>query len=91
MKILVCLLLIALTGCRAFPNLEADHWVHDGHYGVATTHYEATAVKKQPDGNLHVGTYTGSVTVLGGYGVADTIQGLTITPGAPVAPQAVKP
>lgn len=80
-------ILLGNAGCRSFPNLKADHWVHQGNYGVATTHYEATSVKKQQDGNFHIGTYTGTVTILGGYGVSDTINGLTITPAAtPVTP-----
>ncbi len=86
MKTLVSLLLVIacatlFAGCAAYPNLVADHWVHDGHYGVATTHYEATNITRVGDG-FHIGTYTGAITVMGGYGVSDTIQGLTITPNA---------
>ena len=92
--LLIVAVALALTGCRSLPDLQADHWVHDGHYAIATTHYEATNVTSLPDGRIHVGTYTGAVVVAGGYGVSDTIQGLTYTPGqkpaspAPTAPAA---
>lgn len=72
-------LLASCAGCRSFPNVEATRWVHDGHYGAFTTHYEASDITKLPSGQLRVGTWHGTVTIMGGYGVEDTITGLIIT------------
>lgn len=82
--LVVCLACLFLTGCRSFPNVEADHWTHDGHYGAFTTHYQADNIRRLPSGALKVETYTGTVTIMGGYGVSDTITGLVITPKEPL-------
>lgn len=81
MKILLLLVLL-VSGCRNFPNVEAKRWVHDGHYGAFTTHYEADDIVRLPSGQLKAGTWHGTVTIMGGYGVEDTITGLVITPNA---------
>ncbi len=76
-KLLPLLAVLLLAGCTSFPPVACDSWVHDGHYGPVTTHYEAHAVTSQGD-SLKIGTYTGAVTVIGGYGVSDTITNLTV-------------
>lgn len=80
MVVLVCMVLVAFSGCMGLPTGAADRWVHDGNYGFVTTHYEAGKVASQPDGTLKVGTYSGSVKVLGGYGVSDTVENLVVKP-----------
>lgn len=78
---------LAFVGCRQLPDLQAEHWVHDGHYGPVATHYEANQVNPQPDGAVRIDSYTGSITVLGGYGVSDTVKGLVYKPSpTPTAP-----
>lgn len=79
MFVLIAVALLA-TGCAApFPNLTAEHWIHQGSYGPVTTNYEATHIVKNEDGSLTVATYSGSIKVLGGYGVSDTVSGLKLS------------
>lgn len=80
--VFAAIVVAAFAGCSAFPSIEAEHWVHDGNYGAVTTHYEASGIKRTPDGRLQVDTYSGSVKVLGGYGVSDTVKGLVIPTGS---------
>lgn len=76
--LLVCFL-TSLAGCAAYPPVACESWVHEGRYGPVTTHYEAKAVSVRPnDGALEIGAYHGSVTVLGGYGVTDTLTSLVV-------------
>lgn len=86
MKLFARLLLIAalaLSGCRSFPNVEAKRWEHKGRYGVFSTRYEASDIVEQPSGKLKVGMWHGTVEIMGGYGVEDTITDLVITPKQP--------
>lgn len=84
------------TGCSTaqiakIPNASFDSWVHDGKYGVFTTHVEAHGATKQADGTIKIQAYTGHLNVAGGYGPSDTITNLVIEPGTPPAPLKVVP
>lgn len=71
--------LASLAGCASYPPVACESWTHEGHYGPVTTHYEAKAVTVRPsDGSLVIGAYSGAVTVLGGYGVTDTLTNLVV-------------
>lgn len=80
MRKLLWLLLPLLSSCASYPPAAAGSWVHDGNYGPVTTHYEAKDIKASVDGTkLSVGTYSGHIKVLGGYGISDTITDLVIS------------
>jgi len=94
--ILASIVLAFSSGCSTaqiskIPNASFDSWVHDGKYGIFTTHVEAHGAVKQADGKITIQAYTGQLAVAGGYGPSDTITNLVIDPAAPAAPLAVVP